>query len=140
MSAKGIFLRRLAMSAVTALSLITAAHAADMSEEAIAERIAPVGSVYLDGEAPVVETAAAPSGPRTGETIYNTFCMACHTTGVAGAPKIGDAAAWEPRIAQGRDILNNHAINGFNGMPAKGTCMDCSDDEIIATIDYMLEQ
>ncbi len=137
MSAKGIFLRRLAVSAVTALSLMGAAHAADMSEEAIAERIAPVGSVYLEGEAPV-ETAAAPTGPRTGDAVYNTYCMACHATGAAGAPKAGDKAAWEPRIAQGEDVLLTHALNGFNGMPARGTCMDCSDDEIKAAIDHML--
>ncbi|MEZ8083120.1 c-type cytochrome [Enterovibrio norvegicus] len=137
MSAKGIFLRRLAVSAVTALSLVSAVHAADMSEEAIAERIAPVGSVYLEGEAPV-ETAAVPSGPRAGDAVYNTYCMACHSTGAAGAPKAGDAAAWEPRLAQGKDTLLSHAINGFNGMPAKGTCMDCSDDEIVAAIDHML--
>nr|WP_255555715.1 cytochrome c5 family protein [Enterovibrio paralichthyis] len=114
-----------------------AAHAADMSEEAIAERIAPVGSVYLEGEAPV-ETAAAPTGPRTGDAVYNTYCMACHATGAAGAPKTGDKAAWEPRIAQGEDVLLTHAVNGFNGMPARGTCMDCSDDEIQAAIDHML--
>ncbi|WP_407331752.1 c-type cytochrome [Enterovibrio sp. 27052020O] len=137
MSAKGIFLRRLAVSAITALSLMGAANAADMSEEAIAERIAPVGSVYLEGEAPV-DTAAAPTGPRTGDAVYNTYCMACHATGAAGAPLAGDAAAWEPRLAQGRDVLNNHAINGFNGMPARGTCMDCSDEEIVAAIDHML--
>ncbi|WP_325891309.1 c-type cytochrome [Grimontia sp. NTOU-MAR1] len=137
MSAKGIFLRRLAVSAVTALFLMGTAHAADMSEEAIAERIAPVGSVYLDGEAPV-ETAAAPAGPRTGDSVYNTYCMACHATGAAGAPKVSDPAAWEPRLAQGRDTLNKHAIEGFNGMPARGTCMDCSDDEIVAAIDHML--
>lgn len=138
MSAKEIFLRRLAVSAVTAFSLMGTAHAADMSEEAIAERIAPVGSVYLEGEAPVETAAAAPSGPRTGDTIYNTFCMACHATGAAGAPKVGDAAAWEPRLAQGRDTLNKHAIEGFNGMPARGTCMDCSDEEIIAAVDHLL--
>lgn len=137
MSAKGIFLRRLAVSAVTALSLMGAAHAADMSEEAIAERIAQVGSVYLEGEGPV-ETAAAPSGPRSGDAVYNTYCMACHATGAAGAPMVSDPAAWEPRIAKGRDTLNKHAIEGFNAMPARGTCMDCSDDEIVAAIDHML--
>ncbi|WP_434357768.1 cytochrome c5 family protein [Parasalinivibrio latis] len=137
MSVKGNFFSRVAVSAVAALSIATAVQAADMSEEAIAERISQVGSVYLDGEGPVT-AAAEPAGPRTGDQVYNTFCMACHGTGAAGAPKTGDAAAWEPRLAQGRDTLNQHAINGFNAMPARGTCMDCSDEEIVAAIDHML--
>ncbi|RXJ72993.1 cytochrome C [Veronia nyctiphanis] len=139
MSAKGSSFRRIAISAIAAMSLVGVAQATDMSDDAIAKRIAPVGSVYKDGEAPV-KTAAAPSGPRTGDAVYNTFCLACHSTGAAGAPKTGDAAAWEPRLAQGKETLYKHAIQGFNGMPAKGTCMDCSDDEIIAAIEHMLTQ
>ena len=57
----------------------------------------------------------------------------------SGAPKTGDAGDWAPRIAQGKDVLADHAINGFNAMPAKGSCMDCSDDEIIAAIEHMIE-
>ncbi|NMV43156.1 cytochrome c5 family protein, partial [Vibrio parahaemolyticus] len=56
-----------------------------------------------------------------------------------GAPKTGNADDWAPRIAQGKDTLVKHALEGFNAMPAKGTCMDCSDDEIIAAIDHMIE-
>jgi cytochrome c5 len=104
--------------------------------DAIAERIKPVGDVYLAGATPVV---AEPTGPRDGPTVYNTYCTACHSTGVSGAPIKGDAAAWAPRIAQGNDVLMSHAINGFNVMPPKGTCMDCSDDEIAAAIDHMIE-
>jgi cytochrome c len=63
---------------------------------------------------------------------------------VPGAPHLGDAAAWEPRIAQGMDTLNNHAINGFQGsagvMPPKGGRVDLSDGEIIAAVEYMVEQ
>ncbi len=125
-------------SALVTFLVSSTAFANNMSHEAIAERIAPIGSVYLDGQAPTEEIVVA-SGPRDASTIYNTFCMACHTTGAAGAPKIGDASAWDQRLAQGRDILNDHAINGFNGMPARGTCMDCSDEEIIATIDFMVK-
>ncbi|MDF4603827.1 c-type cytochrome, partial [Vibrio parahaemolyticus] len=51
----------------------------------------------------------------------------------------GNADDWAPRIAQGKDVLVKHALEGFNAMPAKGTCMDCSDDEIIAAIDHMIE-
>lgn len=120
-----------------AVAMISAANAADMSAEAIAKRIKPVGDVYLAGEAKV-EVAAAPAGPRGGEQIYNTSCLGCHGTGAAGAPLKGDAAAWEPRKAQGMDVLLEHAVNGFNAMPPKGTCMDCSNEELQAAIDFML--
>ncbi len=133
---KGVYLP---LALLTLLSF-SAIGQADMSDDAIAKRIAQVGQVYLDGQKPVVKTTevAASTKPRTGEAIYNTYCMACHSTGVAGAPKIGDKAAWDARLAKGREKLNQHAINGFNGMPARGTCMNCSDAEIISAINYML--
>lgn len=121
-----------------ALTFSTAALASDISQteyDAIAERIQPVGDVYLAGSEPVKEE---PTGPRDGATVYGTFCIACHASGVNGAPKIGNADEWAPRIAQGKDVLIKHALEGFNAMPAKGTCMDCSDDEITAAIDHMI--
>ncbi|GAB3534846.1 c-type cytochrome [Photobacterium alginatilyticum] len=130
-------LRQLMVAAVAAITFAGSAVAADMSDEAIAERIQPVGSVYLEGDAPAGPAVAA--GPRSGDTVYGTFCVACHGAGVMGAPKKGDAADWEARLAKGNDVLADHAINGFNAMPAKGSCMDCSDDEIIAAIDHMIE-
>ncbi|WP_114767498.1 c-type cytochrome [Vibrio rhodolitus] len=132
--------RKILTALVAAATFSSATFAANVSQEqydAIAERIKPVGDVYLVGSEPVA--AAVPTGPRDGATVYGTFCTACHSTGISGAPKTGDAGDWSPRIAQGRDVLNNHAINGFNAMPAKGSCMDCSDDEIIAAIDHMIE-
>lgn len=124
---------------IAAIAFSSASFAASVSQEeydAIAERIKPVGNIYLAGSEPI---AAEPTGPRDGATVYGTFCIACHATGVSGAPKIGDAADWAPRIAQGEAVLNDHAINGFNAMPAKGACMDCSDDEIIAAIKHMTD-
>ncbi|CCQ12662.1 Cytochrome c5 [Pseudoalteromonas luteoviolacea B = ATCC 29581] len=103
-----------------------------LTEEAIKARLAPVGSVYLAGAATEV---AAPTGPRSGEQVYQAACFACHGTGALGAPKT--TADWEARLAKGRDVLIEHAINGFNAMPPRGTCMDCSDDEIAAAIDFM---
>ncbi|MEH0667633.1 cytochrome c5 family protein [Vibrio scophthalmi] len=131
--------RKLLTALIAAVTFSSASIAASVSQEeydAIAERIKPVGDVYLAGAEPVV---AEPSGPRDGATVYGTFCIACHASGVSGAPKTGNADDWAPRIAQGKDILANHAINGFNAMPARGSCMDCSDDEIIAAIEHMIE-
>lgn len=104
-------------------------------EAQIAERIAPPGEVVAQGA-----SAPPPSGgTRSAEEIYQSKCSTCHTSGAAGAPKLGDAAAWEPRIAKGMDTLHANAINGFLGMPAKGLCGDCSDAELEATVDYMVE-
>ncbi len=129
-------LRRPLIIGFTALGLMGTSHAIDMSDAAIIERIQPVGNVYLSSDAPVVEIAL---GPRSGDAVYGNFCAACHTSGVMGAPKMKDEADWAPRLAQGMDLLSEHAINGYNAMPAKGSCMDCSDDEIIAAINYMIE-
>jgi len=104
------------------------------------ERIRPVGVVTT--EAPAV--AAAPSSGtttatagRSGEAVYNAACMACHNSGAAGAPKLGDRAAWSPRIRQGGATLVQHALQGFKGMPAKGGCATCSDAEIKAAVEYL---
>jgi cytochrome c5 len=124
---------------IVALSFSSAAFAItsqQATDDAIAARIKPVGSVYTAGSEPI---AAKPTGPRTGAQVYNTFCVACHATGVSGAPIKGNAEAWAPRLAQGKEILKNHALNGFNAMPMKGTCMDCSDDEIVAAIEHLTE-
>jgi len=105
----------------------------------IEERIAPVGSVCVAGTdcAAAGSAAAASSGPRSGSDVYNTYCAACHGTGAMGAPKSGDNGAWKDRLAKGFNKTLANAINGINLMPPKGTCGDCSDDEIGAAIKYM---
>lgn len=108
----------------------------------IEENIKPVGQVNV-GEAPAAEAApvaATATGPRSGEQVYNTSCMSCHSTGVAGAPKVGDSAAWGARAAIGIDGLLAAATSGINAMPPKGTCADCSPEELKAAIEYMLQQ
>jgi len=117
-------------------------------EAEVNARIAPVSQVALDGAAienagevtKIEPVATMLSGPQ----VYNQACVACHGSGVAGAPKTGDAAVWGSRIAQGNDTLREHAINGYQGatgyMPPKGGRTDLSDDEILAAMDYMLEQ
>ena len=108
-----------------------------LTEEAIKNRLAPVGSVYLSGAEPAA--AAVPTGPRTGEQVYQASCFGCHGTGALGAPKTADD--WAARLNEkGRDLLIEHAIKGFNAMPPRGTCMDCSDDEIAAAIDFMTKK
>lgn len=112
-------------------------------EDEIRARIAPVGEVCLQGEdcgEAAAPAASASSGPRSGSEVYDAVCMACHTTGAAGAPKIGDAAAWSDRVPKGLETLIDHAINGFNAMPAKGGCASCPDEEIAAAVEYMVEE
>lgn len=91
-----------------------------------------------------VVTSASTGDPKQGESIYKGKCVACHSTGVAGAPKLDDKAAWAPRIAQGNTVLTQHAIEGFKGntgyMPPKGGYMNLSDEEISKTVQYMVSQ
>lgn len=103
--------------------------------QAAAENIKPVGSVVVAGESTAGAVAA---GPRSGVDVFNGSCMACHATGAAGAPKVGDKAAWAPRIAQGMDTLAQHAVTGIRAMPPRGTCAACSDDELKAAVEYMV--
>jgi len=73
-----------------------------------------------------------------GKNIYDTKCFLCHAAGVAGAPKFGDKEAWAPRIAKGTDALMHTVMNGLNAMPPKGTCMDCSEADLKAAMEYMV--
>jgi len=108
--------------------------------EEIAERIKPFGSVCRAGDDCGNAAAAVASGPLSGQQVYDQFCFACHNAGVGGAPRLGDAGQWQPRIDKGMDALMASTLNGINAMPAKGTCMNCSDDELQAAVDYMLDQ
>jgi cytochrome c5 len=75
-----------------------------------------------------------------GQQIYQSSCQACHATGAAGAPKVGDKEAWAPRIAQGADTMLANATNGIRAMPPKGACATCTEDDLKAAIDYMVSQ
>ncbi len=105
----------------------------------IKERLKPAGELCKQGEpcAQAVAAAATGGGGRSGEQVYNQFCFACHATGVGGAPKMGHPDDWAPRLAKGDDAIWNSVIHGLNAMPPKGTCMNCSDDELKAAIEYM---
>ena len=127
-----------------ALGLAVSAFAVDLTEAqraAMEQRIHPVGESCLLGDSSCGGTATvASSGPRSGEEVYNAACMACHATGAGGAPLYGDVAAWADRIAKGTDVLHDSGVNGVagTGMIAKGGCMDCSDEEVVAAVDYMI--
>ena len=113
----------------------------------IAARIAPVAKVAVAGQdnsalAPAAAAPAVAAEDLPGETVYNQACVACHGAGIAGAPKLGDKAAWAARIAQGADTLHTHALQGFQGkggyMPPKGGRTDLSDQSVINAVDYMV--
>ena len=109
----------------------------------VEQRIRPVGELMkFDGAQPPAAPAAAvvavASKARSGEEVYNGACVACHGAGIAGAPKTGDKALWAPRIAQGANVLYEHAIKGFKAMPAKGGQVALSDDEVKAGVDYQI--
>jgi cytochrome c5 len=80
------------------------------------------------------------TGSSKGADIYEQYCTGCHTTGAGGAPKLGDAAAWGPRLKQGMDLLYKNAIDGIGGMPPKGTCVSCTDQEIKDAVDYIAKE
>lgn len=110
-------------------------------EDEVANRLAPAGNVCVQGEpcdTAGTVAAAASSGPKSGDEVYNTACAACHATGALEAPVFGDTAAWEARVAKGADTLYSNAINGINAMPAKGGNASLSDEEVQAAVDHML--
>ena len=126
-----------AQTAVLALWAVSAQAATD---EAIAERLKPVGQVCIQGQECAAAGAGAAGGAaRSGEDVYGKFCAACHSSGLLNAPKTGDSAAWTARAdaAGGLDGLLKNAISGINAMPPKGTCADCSDEELTAAIKHM---
>lgn len=121
--------------------------------DAVAQRIAPVAKLAVEGGPAVASAVAAPpAAPAVavvstaapakmdGKTAYDTACMACHAAGVAGAPKVGDKLAWAPRLKTGNAALYTSALKGKGAMPAKGGNAALSDDSVKAAVDYMLAQ
>jgi cytochrome c5 len=118
--------------------------------QSVEERLKPVANVAVAGQdntALAIKSTgpatAAAAVPADGSAAYETACIACHGAGIAGAPKVGDKAAWGPRIAQGKETLYNHALHGFNGksgvMPPKGGRSDWPDDLIKQAVDHIVE-
>ncbi len=111
-------------------------------DKSVQERIAPIGTVVTDPAALMKVSAAAPHAPMSGEQVVGSVCSACHGSGVLGAPKIGDKAAWGARLkeAAGVDGLVGIAAKGKGSMPARGGNPDLSNDELKAAIQQMLKQ
>ncbi|MBN8727716.1 MAG: cytochrome c5 family protein [Xanthomonadales bacterium] len=125
-------------------------------EKDITARIAPVGGVYAGDTGRAAMQAAqeaaskaaasqvAYGGTTDGKTIYDNVCHACHTAGVAGAPKVGDKGDWAARLAEGEATLDKHAIEGFTGktgvMPARGGNPALSDEQVKAAVAWIMEQ
>ena len=126
------------------------------ADAAVGERIAPVGAVYAGDTGRAAMAAAqeaakaaaasqvAYGGTTDGKTIFGNLCHSCHETGAGGAPKLTDKAAWAPRVAQGVATLDKHAIEGYTGkagiMPAKGGNPSLTDDQVKATVQWMVDQ
>ncbi|WP_292936113.1 c-type cytochrome [Noviherbaspirillum sp.] len=105
------------------------------SPEAIAERLRPVAD-----EGFTLKDASAPKQLQSGEAVFKAVCAACHATGAAGAPKVGDAGAWSARLGQGQSTLVDHALKGIRAMPAKGGNPDLDDVEVERAVVYMANQ
>ncbi|CAM2821450.1 c-type cytochrome [Legionella worsleiensis] len=118
----------------------------DVDRQQIQQRIQPVGKVRVEDEGNNPSETATQNKPTTavaakepGQATYEQYCIVCHRDGLAGAPKFGNDSDWKPRLS-GRTIdeLLASSIKGLNAMPAKGTCVECSDEELKAAIQYML--
>ncbi len=124
---------------------------------ALAARIAPAGAVYAGNTGRAAMQAAAEAatkaaasqvaygGTTNGKEIFDHLCTSCHTSGVAGAPKVGNKAMWAPRIAQGIDTLVKHAIEGYHGpdgnfMPPKGGNPALTDEQVTNAVKWIVGQ
>ena len=123
-----------------------------MKPEALALRIGPVAKLQLEGAAEVAPAAApapaakvatvtpapAAAGKPDGKKTYDAACMACHATGAANAPKLGDKAAWAPRLKTGAEALYASALKGKGAMPPKGGNATLTDADVKAAVDYLV--
>lgn len=144
----GITIALIILARIIAANSTTEFNAADpILQREVAARIGPVARVAVAGQdnsalAPEAAAPAVAAEDLPGETVYNQACVACHGAGIAGAPALGDKAAWAPRIAQGMDTLHAHSIQGYQGkagyMPPKGGRTDLSDQSVINAVDYMV--
>jgi len=134
---------------VAVIHALTAGRFADNgspgNSRAVESRVAPIGTVNtgaaaLAAPAPTAGGAATAAAVDPGAATYDRLCQACHATGAAGAPLLGNKEAWEPRIAQGMDALLQTVINGKGAMPPKGGRVDLGDADIMSAVAYMVSE
>jgi len=149
--------RVIALAVASLITMVSVLVNADIEAD-IANRLSPVGKVCMAGDSCAAAVVQVATGPRTGSEIYPSGCAGCHDAGVLNSPKFGDFDAWKGRISSAEYTpvkegfsrenvpetimtkLYNSAINGIGAMPPKGLCSDCSDEEIKASVDYMITQ
>ena len=127
---------------VLGLALTTIGLEASEAEKAIEKRIAPVGQVCVEGQDCAQEVSFVSSNPdviRSGEEIYEAACTTCHAIGLAGAPLFGNKVIWGERANKDLAVLVETVTNGLGGMPPMGMCMDCSQEELTNSVQYMLD-
>lgn len=135
--------------AISLIAIALSAYASDdFDRQQIEQRIKPIGQVRVEGQEPAptatakpvkAEASAAKEAP--GQATYEKYCSVCHRDGVAGAPKFRVTADWKPRIEQKKlDGLVASSLKGLNAMPPKGTCQECSEDDLKQAIQYMTSE
>ena len=127
---------------VLGLALTTIGLEASEAEKAIEKRITPVGQVCVEGQDCAQEVSLVSSNRdviRSGEEIYEAACSTCHAIGLAGAPLFGSKVIWGERANEDLSVLVETVTNGLGGMPPMGMCMDCSQEELTNSVQYMLD-
>ena len=121
--------------------LVSTAWAASEDTNTMLERLKSPASVCVVGDpcAESIDKASVVAAARTEDQVYNAACAGCHISGAAGAPKTGDAGAWASRLDKGMDTLVKHVVEGYNAMPARGLCTDCSDQELADAVAFMVD-
>lgn len=111
----------------------------DSYEDEVRKRLGLLKNIPAASMPGMADSETLESEGRTGQAVYDQGCAACHTAGLAGAPMLGNLAQWEERTSKGLELLTNNAYSGYNAMPAKGMCIDCSETEIERSVQYMLD-
>ena len=137
-------MKYLSITALSGLALLFSPGAVSdhNSAESLKARVSAIGTLNVDENA--TASSQQETGPVDGESVYQTTCVACHSTGIAGSPIVGKADDWEDRLEQDFETLVEHAIVGFTGstglMPAKGGNPTLSDEAVTAAVQFMVDQ
>ena len=121
------------------IALLSLLVMSDSYEDEVRKRLGLLKNVPVVSMPGMADATTDEAAGRTAEAVYNQGCAACHTAGLAGAPMLGNVAQWEERTTKGLELLTSNAYNGYNAMPAKGMCMDCSEAEIERSVQFMLD-